>query len=427
MQRAVWPKLLVACAWQRPWARPALAAEPVDELLSALRQRRMFDETLWYLEWLPAQSFVDDATRQRVLFEQGVTFLESAATLKDRAAHDAQLATAGQRFDQFLQEHPDHPLAGSAKIQRANILIERARADMQAAGSDSGKIAAARSNSQAARERFDTAEKDLDKQLAELPKLIDPADTAAQARKRQLSGDLAAGAHAAPVDRLRARGQLCTRQWRSKTALAGGRQKLRRVVRSLSHAGRGTAGPHVAGPLPPAVGRSEAALACFRELTELPASDETRTIVARSTRYALECLTAKSEKKYEEAIERGQHWEQNAGAAQADPDALAIRYLTALACQEQSTALPAKDPNRKKLTGAARDYVGPVARHPGEFQKPARMLLVALNAKDPTRPKSGRSNKAAKDAKEGGGAEASPTPSSKPKKRSRECRTRKRV
>ncbi len=154
------------------------------------------------------------------------------------------------------------------------------------------------------------------------------------------------------------------------------------------------------------LGDLKQALACFRELTELPASDETHTIVARSTRYALECLIAKSEKKYEEAIERGQRWEQSAGAAQADPDALAIRYLTALACQEQSTALPAKDPNRKKLTGAARDYVGPVARHPGEFQKPARMLLVALNAKDPTDAKSGKSNKAGKDAKESGGAEA---------------------
>ncbi len=191
MQRAVWPKLLVACALATALGTSVLAAEPVDELLSALRQRRMFDETLWYLEWLPAQSFVDDATRQRVQFEQGVTFLESASTLKDRAAHDAQLATAGQRFDQFLKEHPEHPLAGSAKIQLANILIERARADMQAAGNDSGKIAAARQQFEAARERFDTAEKDLDKQLAELPKLIDPADTAAQTRKRQLSGDLA--------------------------------------------------------------------------------------------------------------------------------------------------------------------------------------------------------------------------------------------
>src|SRR5262249_44870202 len=59
------------------------------------------------------------------------------------------------------------------------------------------------------------------------------------------------------------------------------------------------------------------------------------------------------------------------------------RYLIALAYQGQSNALPAKDPNRKKLAGIARQHVVPVARHPGEFQRPARMMLVALGgAKD---------------------------------------------
>ena len=49
-----------------------------------------------------------------------------------------------------------------------------------------------------------------------------------------------------------------------------------------------------------------------------------------------------------------------------------------MAYQGQSSSLPAKDPNRKKLAGAARQHVGPVASQPGEFQRPARMLLVAL-------------------------------------------------
>src|SRR5262249_7282725 len=61
-----------------------------------------------------------------------------------------------------------------------------------------------------------------------------------------------------------------------------------------------------------------------------------------------------------------------------------IRYLTALAYQASSSELPAKDPNRKKLAGFARQHVGTVAEQPGEYQRPAKMLLVALggNAKD---------------------------------------------
>jgi tetratricopeptide (TPR) repeat protein len=406
MHRAVWPKLLLAYALATALGTTSLAAEPVDELLSALRQRRMFDETLWYLDWLPAQSFVDDPTRQRVLFEQGVTLLESAATLQDRAARDTQLSAAGQRFDQFLKDFPEHPLSGSAKIQRANILIERARAAIQAAGSDTEQLAAARRQFEAAREQFDTAEKDLDKQLAGLPKLIDPADTAAQARKRQLSGDLAHLRMLRPsIDYELAASYTpgsaeAKRHWQAAAKSYG---ELYEAYRTRA---AGLLARMWQGRCHQQLGDLKQALACFRELTELPASDETRTIVTRSTRYALECLTAESEKKYEEAIERGQRWEQSAGAAQGEPDALAIRYLTALAFQRQSTALPAKDPNRKRLAGAARDYVGPVATHPGEFQKPARMLLVALNAKDPGEAKGARSSKPGKDAKEPGSAEA---------------------
>jgi tetratricopeptide (TPR) repeat protein len=97
---------------------------------------------------------------------------------------------------------------------------------------------------------------------------------------------------------------------------------------------------------------------------------------AKSTRHALECLTADGQRKYSEAIEYGGRWDKEAGAN--DSDTLAIRYLTALAYQAQSSALPARDPNRKKLAGVARDYVVPVASQPGEYQKPAKMMLVAL-------------------------------------------------
>src|SRR6185436_13583619 len=126
------------------------------------------------------------------------------------------------------------------------------------------------------------------------------------------------------------------------------------------------------------LGQFKQALGCYQELIDLPPSSDTQGVRAKATRGALECWTHDSQKKYREAIECGERWDSQASADARDADSLAIRYLTGLAYQAQSKTLPAKDPNRKKLVGSARQHVDAVARQPGEYQRPAKMMLVAL-------------------------------------------------
>jgi tetratricopeptide (TPR) repeat protein len=382
MHVASWRKLLSTLALACCLAPAARAVEPVDDFLSALRKRQMFEEALEYLGQLQNNPHVDESTRQRVLYEQGVIALESAASQRDPRNRDAQLTLAGERFAEFLRTFPQHSLAGSARIQTANMLIERARAEAAAArDADPAEpaLAAARKRFDEARAQFDEAEKDFEERLAKLPRLVAPGDSQAQAGKQQLASDLAQVRMLRPTVDYELGATYPPDSADAKRHLLAAATSYHRLYETYRTRAVGLLARLWEGRCHQQIGAMVPALACFRELSDLPANDDTQVIRAKATRHALECLTSESQKKYQEAIERGERWQQEGGGPQSDPDALAIRYLTALAYQAQSENLPAKDPNRRKLAGFAREYAEPVTRHPGQYQRPAKMLLVALS------------------------------------------------
>ena len=382
MRRTFFPLMLIAALWALDGlAASARGVEPVEEFLEALWQHRYYDEAIDYLDALSANTSLDESLRMHVGYEQGRTLLESAGQIRDPKARDEQLTKAAQRFEQFSQRHPDHALAASAKSQLGTILVERGRADMHAPGDKQAAAAAARRRYEEARKIFAAAETQLTAQSEKFPKLLPPGETQLQNQKRQVAAELI------HVRILRASVDYDL----AKTFAAGSPEAEKYLAAAAkSYAGlyesnRTRAAGLLArlweGRCYQELGRLKQALGCYQELMELPAAPDTRSIKNSSTRHAMECWTTDSEKNYQAAIERGERWEREAGSAASDADAMAIRYLTALACQGQSDLLSDKDPNRKRLVGSARQYVGPVAEHPGEFQRPARMLLVALDAK----------------------------------------------
>ncbi len=393
MHVAWWRKLAILLAIGGGLATSAAAVEPVDEFLTALRQRQWFDQANAYLDALQLNPQLDESIRQQLLYERGLNDLQAAATARDPATREAQLLRAAESFASFAGRFPDHPLAGSANVQLGSVQIERARAAVAAAAGSAQKdqdLDAARRQFEEARRQFDGAIEDLAARLAQLPKLVDPNDKDTAARKQQLSGNLAQLQLLRPTIDY----ELAATHPSGSAAASKHLEAAAASYRALYEAYRTRATGLLArlweGRCYQQLHKTPQALACFRELMELPAAEETRVLRTKSTRHALECLTSSGEQKFAEAVERGQRWEKESGASATDPDALAIRYLTAVALQGQSSALPVKDPDRKKLAGFARDYVVPVARQPGEYQRPAKMLLVALAG-----------NKDAKDAADG--------------------------
>ena len=368
----------------------ACAVEPVDQFLEALRQHQLYDEALDYLELLHPNSHLSETVKQKVQYEQALTLLEVASRQDDLDARKARLARASEAFESFLKSAPEHELAGSAKNQLANILIERGRAQIALAKQSDQKdqlLTEGRKLFEQARGQFAAAETDLDARLQKIPKLVAPTETELQSQKRQLASDLAqvrmlrAGIDYELAQSFAAKSAECKKHLQAAAkAYATLYQTYRtRTAGQLARLWEGRCYQEM--------GDIKQALGCYQELMDLPWSSETKSIKTKSTRQALECWTQADQKKFPEAIERGERWEKDAGPQQTDGDALAIRYLTALAYQGQSSSLPAKDPNRKKLAGFARQSAMPVANHPGEFQRPAKMLLVALGGNKETKDK----------------------------------------
>ena len=387
--------LVIALAVTSMTARAA-ADEPVEAFVDALRQRQMYDEAIDYLDLLPGHPHLAENVKQRALYEQGVTMLESALRLTDLGARETQLFKANELFAKFQTSFPRHELAAAAKNQSANILIERGRAKVELARQSTPKeppLAEARELFEQARVQFTAAEQELDAQWKQFPKLAAEKDL--QTQKRQVAGDLAqVRMLRAGIDYELAK-TFALRSADAKKHLKAAARSFAAIDEAYRTRAAGLLARLWEGRCYQEMDELKQALGCYQELMDLPAGPDTRSIKTKSTRQALECWTQDSEKKYQEAIERGERWEKEMGGSQNDPDALAIRYLTALAYQAQSNALPSKDPNRKKLAGVARQFVGSVAEHPGEYQRPAKMLLVALGGnKDNKKPKESKTDPA---------------------------------
>jgi tetratricopeptide (TPR) repeat protein len=399
---AGWPVVVVALAAVLP-AGGALGVEPLEAFLEALRGRKYYDEAVDYLEQQKANTQLAEPLRERIVYDQAVTLSGAAADHGDPQVRETRLSRAAQLFEEFRAAHSNHPLAPSARSQLAGIMFERGRGKLLAADPSADDAAAARKLLEEARSQFASAEKDLDVELAKLPKLIAPEDQAQQVLKRQLSGDLAqARLWRASVDYELSK-TFKPASAEAKKHLGDAAKNFAALYESYRTRAAGLLARLWEGRCYQALGQFDKALGCYRELIDLPDSDESRAIRTKSTRHALECWTHENVRQFQAAIERGQRWQQESGASATDADALAIRYLVGLAYERQSQALPDKDPNRKKLAGFAREHVVPVAQQPGEYQRPAKLLLVALSGesdakdqKDAKRPRSTKRGPSAK-------------------------------
>lgn len=360
----------------------ARGGEPVEQFLAALHQRQYHDTALDYLASLGGQTHLAADVRERLPFDEAQSLVTTAAAESNLPTRDNLLARAEELFTKFTAAHPGHDLAPSAKNEIAGVLLQRGRiAAHDASGALNEKetrLATAREQFEQARRQLVAAEDDMVARLDGLPKLVTPDEADLAERKRKLGAELVhvrllrasvdyelAGTYEAGSPKAKKHFQDAAKSYATlhetyRTRSAG---LLARLWEGRCHQ---------------QLAQFKQALGCYQELIDLPASPDTQSVRAKATRGALECWTHDSQKKYREAIECGERWDSQAPADARDADSLAIRYLTGLAYQAQSKTLPAKDPNRRKLAGSARQYVDAVARQPGEYQRPAKMMLVAL-------------------------------------------------
>ena len=103
----------------------ARAAEPAEDFLKELRANGYYDMALLYLEQARANPRVDDAFKATIVYEQGVTLLESAMTIGNRDLRFQRLDDAQKKIKQFVTENPKHPKALGANGKLADALARR--------------------------------------------------------------------------------------------------------------------------------------------------------------------------------------------------------------------------------------------------------------------------------------------------------------
>ncbi|MFN6106832.1 MAG: hypothetical protein ACK5EA_20590 [Planctomycetaceae bacterium] len=126
MRLKLWMGWLVAgLTWL---AVPAWGGERPQDFLQALRNRDYFDYALFYIDELEARPNLDAELRQTLTYERGATLLAQAERTRDSDAQQKLFDEARGQFEKFVKEYPQHPLAGAANSEIAEVVMGKARA-----------------------------------------------------------------------------------------------------------------------------------------------------------------------------------------------------------------------------------------------------------------------------------------------------------
>ena len=366
---------------------PAIARDNTEAFLDGLRQRELYDIALDLLKTLRDDPKTPKAVRDTLDYQFGVTLAGGARSLPlDK--REAQLDQARDHLEKFLADHPQHPLADSASRNLADLKIARGEA-MLAESRQPGKTPAERQRwKERARAMFEEAQKSL-------------LEIEARLVKKKLIFNKIKEKNPEQLEQLE---RLVNEMMRERFALAktyydlaqtyepGGREyttllreardkfadyywKYQRWLFGLSY-------------------RLEQARCCQKlgeydkageilDALSSPDRDESaafRQIRSAATQMALETYLLPQVKKYKEAWELFQEWENyprrpgSAHEMEAEID-----YLGGETALELARAMSDNDPQQVKLRGMyqrrARELLSFSARQPGEYQLKARLKL----------------------------------------------------
>ena len=175
------------------------AAEPAREFLDALRQRKYYDTALDYLDQMETSPLAPAFLKQTLDYERGINLVDYARSQRDSATRGKLLDQAKKTFDKFISANPQHSLSVSAKHQLANLLVERARINIDRSNrkntSEADKkqlLTEARGWFDEAHTVFTTSRDSLKTMLEQFPPTLDPNNPNDKRRieiRKQFRGD----------------------------------------------------------------------------------------------------------------------------------------------------------------------------------------------------------------------------------------------
>ncbi|MFO0943352.1 MAG: hypothetical protein U0930_21670 [Pirellulales bacterium] len=116
-------------------AKPLAAGEPYQKFLQKLREQRMFELALVYLEDSEKRSGLDENFKTAIELERALLYFESASTLSLRSPQRAEkLNESEKHLRSFISEFPKHPRRSEARLKLGALLQLRAEEAINLAG-----------------------------------------------------------------------------------------------------------------------------------------------------------------------------------------------------------------------------------------------------------------------------------------------------
>lgn len=371
------------------WTTVLPAEERYVEFLDGLRERQYYDLALQYLDQLKARPEVPAEMKELVPLEKALTLQDAARISRSPETQTEQLDQALAFLEEFVKASPNHPRAGDANAQRAEILLGKARVEIIQSRSPANQGAKgeyqqrARGLIQQARKVFQTAYDQHDATWKAFGSFID------KQKDPQKFADRAA-AELQMISALLNLGQ-CTYEeaqtWELGTPerkkllddAAGQFEQMHQRYRSQVG---GLYGRLWQGKCYEEQGDLQKAMGIYNELLDHPGdSGPLVRLKDQTLQFKLIMLNLDARKDYQLVVDLAQEWLKGNGPTSRTRTGLGIRWELARSFEllGDDRALAKNDAERNwKL---ARNEAQNIVKFPGEYRDVAMAMIQRMDAK----------------------------------------------
>lgn len=189
---AVLSIVVLICNFGLPVSK-SIAEEPYQRFISRLREERLYDLALLYLERLESQPGVSKQFLSELSLERGILLYQSAALLSPQAPLRVEkIDSAEAAIREFLDKRKQHPRRGEARLKLGELLLTRAEeAKLLSKAAEGEAIPEAVKFYDEAHELFESTITELADQYQNIKgNRTDASDTSQVAYRQQLQQDL---------------------------------------------------------------------------------------------------------------------------------------------------------------------------------------------------------------------------------------------
>lgn len=364
------------------------AEEPFKRFMERLKDERLFDLAIVYLEQQNAAGTLTEAEVAAIPLERALLLQQSSIFQRTADLRAARLSEAETAFNDFLAKQPTHPRRGEAKLGLGNLMLSQGEKNFLLGNKnprDDAKLKVAGDFFRRARELFDSTLTELTPILNELKGAkVGDGETAKLEMRDQLRGEYAQAQLLAVYARKRAADCLAADSEEFKKEQAETEAAFTKIylndtradgIRNLALLYRGQI-QKVLGKLPEAMDSFQR----IADIVEVP--DAMRSLKTRAVTELIRMKSDPGQAKFEEAIAAGAPWVDKMKPTEAqEVDWLELKIELANAQILQAKKLRETGGGAtatKNLEDDARRLLQSTVRINGDHQDRARSLLAGI-------------------------------------------------